>query len=209
MTSRNVFKEAKSEMVEGFIESIKRFREKRKMTQLQLSEYVGVSLSTIRRWESGVSMPAMNEVVRLANRLEMSIDELITGIPGESADICRETGLSAESIQRLKEINKNNHMQRIIDHIISAPRYIEDILVLEDVIKLKMKMYSGECSCDGTYGLTKNAIRGAQWELMNAYGELISTYTSNVAKKRLEKEGVECVSEYNMRRYITDEEDGW
>ena len=34
---------------------------------------------------------------------------------------------------------------------------------------------------------------GAQWELMNAYGELISTYTSNVAKKRLEEEGIKKV----------------
>ena len=57
--------------------------------------------------------------------------------------------------------------------------------------------------------MTRNAILGVQWELVNAYSELIDSYTNMAAKKRLEKEGRECVPDYMMGRYITDEEDGW
>lgn len=51
-------------------------RERAGMTQAQLADSMGVNPSTVCRWESGVSNPVASKVIRLANLLHCTIDEL-------------------------------------------------------------------------------------------------------------------------------------
>lgn len=44
-------------------ENIKKFRNKRKMTQEQLAEAMGVSSSAVYKWESNQSMPEINLIL--------------------------------------------------------------------------------------------------------------------------------------------------
>lgn len=57
-------------------EKIKELREREKYTQLQLSEFVGVSAQAISWWECGKSEPTMFNCIVLADIFGISLDEL-------------------------------------------------------------------------------------------------------------------------------------
>lgn len=46
------------------------------MTQLKLSEHLGVDRSTIAKWESGEAMPTADKLPRIAKILNCKIDDL-------------------------------------------------------------------------------------------------------------------------------------
>ena len=50
---------------------------KGKMTQAELAHAIGVHEMTIRRWESGLRSPRMEEINAIADKLGIPVDELI------------------------------------------------------------------------------------------------------------------------------------
>lgn len=58
---------------------IKELREKRKMTQLQLAEILGVSDKTISKWETGKGYPDITLLEPIADAFSVSVTELISG----------------------------------------------------------------------------------------------------------------------------------
>ena len=110
----------------GFASSLKKYRTENSMTQRQLAEYLHVSLQTIVRWESikDSSTPAMLEVPAIAQSLNMTIDELITGIPTHAVNIHRATGLSVRSIETLQTFRKSCFL-RIVNAILLPDCYYE------------------------------------------------------------------------------------
>lgn len=58
---------------------IKELREKRGMTQKQLSEQLGVSDKTISKWETERGLPDIGIIGELAEKLGVSLAELFTG----------------------------------------------------------------------------------------------------------------------------------
>ena len=52
-------------------------RKKAGLTQIELAEKLGVSIATLRRWESGETAPTGTRIVELANMLHISPDEII------------------------------------------------------------------------------------------------------------------------------------
>lgn len=58
-------------------ENIKKFRKKRKMTQEQLAEAMGVSVSAVYKWESNQSIPDINLILEMADLFNTSTDILI------------------------------------------------------------------------------------------------------------------------------------
>ncbi|BAL82952.1 putative Xre family transcriptional regulator [Selenomonas ruminantium subsp. lactilytica TAM6421] len=58
---------------------IKRLRESRKMTQLQLAEALNVSDKTISKWENGRGYPDIALLEPLAKTLRLSVSELLAG----------------------------------------------------------------------------------------------------------------------------------
>lgn len=59
--------------------TIKELREKRKMTQKELSEMIGVSDKTVSKWETGKGLPDIGIIEELAKALGGSVAELLTG----------------------------------------------------------------------------------------------------------------------------------
>lgn len=51
---------------------IKKLRKQKKMTMFQLAKAVGVSYTTIQLWESGVTTPNKENMVKLNNVFEVS-----------------------------------------------------------------------------------------------------------------------------------------
>lgn len=57
-------------------ERLKEMREARGLTQTRVAELLGVSLRVYHRWESGNAMPHFDTVVKIADVLQVSLDEL-------------------------------------------------------------------------------------------------------------------------------------
>lgn len=58
---------------------IHNFRKKRGLTQFELAELIGVHETTIRRWEKGQGEPSISDIRKLAQALDVSEDELLSG----------------------------------------------------------------------------------------------------------------------------------
>lgn len=58
-------------------ENIKKFRKERKLTQEQLAEAMGVSVSAVYKWESNQSIPEINLILEMADLFNTSTDVLL------------------------------------------------------------------------------------------------------------------------------------
>ena len=52
-------------------------RRKKKLTQTQLAEVIGVSRITINKWETGKSTPSVEMLLKLSEYFKVSVDYLI------------------------------------------------------------------------------------------------------------------------------------
>ncbi len=59
--------------------TIKELRERKKLTQKELSEKIGVSDKAVSKWETGKGLPDIGIIEELAGALGVSIAELLTG----------------------------------------------------------------------------------------------------------------------------------
>jgi transcriptional regulator with XRE-family HTH domain len=65
-------------MSTGLAENLKRLRKARNLTQQKLAQEAGVSLIVVTKVEQGFTKdPAMSSLVKLADALSVSIDDLI------------------------------------------------------------------------------------------------------------------------------------
>ena len=62
-------------------ETIQRLRTKRRLSQEQLAELVGVSRQAVSKWEVGDAVPDTDKLVPLARALKISVDELLGNVP--------------------------------------------------------------------------------------------------------------------------------
>lgn len=62
--------------MDNFAERLKLLRSARKMTQTRLAQLLDVSPRVYNRWENGVSTPHFDTVVKIADILNVSLDEL-------------------------------------------------------------------------------------------------------------------------------------
>lgn len=57
--------------------SIKQNRLERKITQSQLADAIGVTHAAISYWENGVNIPNISDCWKMADYMNISIDELV------------------------------------------------------------------------------------------------------------------------------------
>lgn len=63
--------------MENLMNNIAKLREKKKLTQEGLGNKVGVTRETIRKWESGISMPSGKNLNKLCEAFEVTLEELL------------------------------------------------------------------------------------------------------------------------------------
>lgn len=56
---------------------IKRLREAAGLRQYELAERMGVKQASVSAWESGLAMPSAANLVKLADILDCTVDELL------------------------------------------------------------------------------------------------------------------------------------
>lgn len=62
--------------------NIRLHRKKAGLTQVDLADKMGVSIATLRRWESGETAPNGTRILELANLLGLSPDEIVNDTQG-------------------------------------------------------------------------------------------------------------------------------
>lgn len=68
-------------------ETIKKLREKKHLTQLQLAEKLMVSDKTVSKWETGRGLPDISILPQLAAALSVTVPELLTGDVAENRNV--------------------------------------------------------------------------------------------------------------------------
>ena len=59
-----------------FSERLKTLRKEKKLTQKELAEQIGISQKSYSHWETGKNEPSLENLIKLADLLEVSIDWL-------------------------------------------------------------------------------------------------------------------------------------
>lgn len=83
--------------------------------------------------------------------------------------------------------------------MLEEKQFIASTFQLQEIINMKKELYAGEMCQD--YERTRNAIRGAQFEMMEQYGGLVRAVTDALAKKALTAEAREVLEEWQQRGY--------
>ncbi len=60
-----------------FNERLKKFREEKGLTQVQLSELTGISARMIQKYEAGIARPRLDAADKIAKALNITTDELL------------------------------------------------------------------------------------------------------------------------------------
>lgn len=63
--------------VTSFSDKLKALRKEKKLTQKKIAELIGISQGSYANWENGKREPSLENVVKLANILNISIDYLL------------------------------------------------------------------------------------------------------------------------------------
>ena len=61
----------------AFSERLRLLRQARKMTQVRLAELLGISARGYNRWEKGGNVPHLDTLIKIADILQVSLDELV------------------------------------------------------------------------------------------------------------------------------------
>lgn len=64
-------------MDEKLAKSLKYWREAANLTQMALSQKTGINQCMISRWEAGVNLPSIRDLITLADFYHISLDELV------------------------------------------------------------------------------------------------------------------------------------
>jgi transcriptional regulator with XRE-family HTH domain len=74
-------------VMDGFSERLKAARESRGLSQVRFAEMIGVLPRVYNRWEKGGVTPRFDTVVKMAEVLAVSLDELAGKKPASSSDV--------------------------------------------------------------------------------------------------------------------------
>lgn len=70
-----------------FTENLKKYRQAQNLSQEALAQKLFVSRQAISKWEQGDGAPDLNNLVKLAEILNVSLDTLVLGTDHENAKI--------------------------------------------------------------------------------------------------------------------------
>lgn len=56
---------------------LKELRQAKKLTQIEIAKELGVSHTTVSMWETGAALPRAGKLIKLADILDCTVDELL------------------------------------------------------------------------------------------------------------------------------------
>ena len=165
---------------------IAELRHKKKITQQELADMVGVSFQTISKWENGGAMPDITHLPNLAEYFDVSVDQLIGMVPlNEEAYIASKTGTGefweAKSEYLLRTRNtmwNDDYMEFLVKKVwkIDRPVKVLDCGCGYGFLGLLMMQYLPEGSTYTGIDMAENLIEMGQklFATNKLQGELIN-----------------------------------
>lgn len=107
-------------------ERLRELRSSRNLTQTRLAELLSVNPRVYNRWEQGVSVPHIDTVVKIADILQVNLDELLGRAPIISKPVVRNPKLM-EMYQELDHLSDEEQQAVIvlIDSLIKRAKFNE------------------------------------------------------------------------------------
>lgn len=81
--------------------NLKKLREVKKLTQKNLSDMLGVGISTVSGWESGYRHPDNEMLIKIADLFDVSVDSLLG-----RTDFSVQVDIESERVKYLSDIEK-------------------------------------------------------------------------------------------------------
>ena len=103
-----------------FNERIKSLRLQRSLTQQALGEMIGVSVLTIRNWESGIKSPSMSAIIALAKALNVSSDYMLGIVSNPTKDSMLLTHSEILLVTNYRELD--SYGRKAVDTVCSVER---------------------------------------------------------------------------------------
>ena len=144
-------------------ERIKKIRKKKGKSLKDVAEFLKCNERTVRNYESGQAVP-LAKLLLLCNELECDMGYLLGEYDESNKDIafiCRETGLSAEAVNALKENRMTTHSDFVNRYIINGTEISQAIERLKEAptsVTDRMKYYEFDVM-DSFLDLVKEYIR--------------------------------------------------
>ena len=91
----------------GFSENLRVIRKNKGLTQKDLSDKVGVALSTVAMWETGSRRPGYKTAQRVADILDVSIDKLLQDKSFSSEEYLSENELYSRITPKTRNANQD------------------------------------------------------------------------------------------------------
>ncbi|HEV2718495.1 MAG TPA: helix-turn-helix transcriptional regulator [Thermoanaerobaculia bacterium] len=109
-----------SKTLREFGPRLKRLREARDLSLAELARLLGIDYMQVYRYEKGLNLPAVETAVRLAQILQVSTDELLTGSERSSPPKIKSVRLF-ERMRMLDELPKDKQelALQILDGVIA------------------------------------------------------------------------------------------
>lgn len=89
--------------MQGFSERLRLLRQARGVTQVRLAELLGITPRSYNRWERGGNAPQLEMLVKIADVLQVSLDELV-GRREQTNEVSIKNHALHELVQRLDEL---------------------------------------------------------------------------------------------------------
>lgn len=165
------------EGLQGFRRSLIYYQQSHNMTQAEFADFIGCSLSTVKRWESGKNGVKLSEVISLADKLGLTIDELLSGIPSQDVKIHQATGLSSEAIETLR--HRDGVITFYLEHVIE-PLLQNDVIAC-DVIEMASIEKESASRGEDISPEERHRKAGIKWGILETFSKLIDDAVSAAA----------------------------
>jgi len=85
-------------------EKIYIYRSRKELSQGDLAELLGVSRQSVSKWETDVSVPELDKLVKLCEVFGITLDELVKGDPNESEEM-------TEQPETVEAVSQEDHLE--------------------------------------------------------------------------------------------------
>lgn len=119
---------------------ISELRHKKKITQQELADVVGVSFQTISKWENGSVMPDITYLPMLAEYFEVSVDQLIGIVPLSEETYSARASSPCEILKsnRIMDVNEDVIINGFSDILKEA---YNGVLTLDEYVQFIMNSF--------------------------------------------------------------------
>lgn len=159
-----------------------------KTTQKALAKAIGIRPQTISLYMDGTTQPTADNLFKIAQYFDVSVDFLLTGVSAENKELHKQLGLSEGAVNLIKRAHKDDQagtcskVVPVLDELLSN---VEFFGFLEDLsLKIENLKKLAQLSPDEKEKLMPGLnVQGYwEWDLNN--------YVQEFIKKELHKQGI-------------------